>query len=130
MTGIGFRRAFLVMLFLAGTSACASLDSAPASDREIQGTYESVPSDDGNALRVSVMLMANRAAAVAGASPGEPNRYLTESKWERIGNQIVLTLGGPRPQRLVFEYEAGRLTPKDWAPLSWGKAGPGILLKR
>lgn len=130
MTGIEFRRAFLVMLCLGGASACASLDSTPASDREIRCTYESVPSDDGNARRVSVMLMANRVSAVDGASPGEPNRHLTESKWECRGNQIVLALGGPRPQRLVFEYEAGRLTAKDWDPLSWEKADPGTLLKR
>jgi hypothetical protein len=74
--------------------------------------------------------MANRVAAVSSSGPGEPSRYLTDAKWDRIGNQVVINLVGSRPQRLVFEYEAGRLVAKDWDPMSWGKDGPGTLHKQ
>lgn len=117
---------------LAVAAACASMEGPAVSDNQLMGTYEnSLPAASGGGERtVGVMLMANRAAAITSAFSGQPNRFFVQGKWDRIGNQVILSIAGPRPERLVFEYVDGQLVAKDWDPRTWGSDGPGTLKKQ
>ncbi len=112
-------------------AACATAGT-PTDDTQLQGTYETtLPAASGGGERtIGVMLMAEHAAAVTSAFSGRPSRFFAKGTWRRDADHIVVTLEGPRPERLVFDHADGKLIAREWDRATWGEAGPGTLAKK
>ena len=107
-----------LVLLLAGCAA-----SAP-------GTYEVIqPAANAGELHVRVTLRPDGVGVLSGAFSGRPSRYLAEGSWKQEDKRVVLSLGGPRPERLVFDLSGDQLIAREWDRAIWGETGPGVLFR-
>jgi hypothetical protein len=94
---------------LALVAGCGAMDPA--------GTYQAIrpAANDGGEQHLRVMLRRDGFASVTSAFTGRPSRFLAEGTWAREGNRISVKL------------DKSELIAKEWDPVVWGEAGPGVL---
>ena len=67
-----------------------------------------------------------------GGAAVSTRRSLVQGTWSRAeGDVVIVTLRGPRPERMVFQLAGDELIARDWDwTIWWGQAGPGTLRRK